>query len=190
MTLLMILVALVGCTVFFLTKSYNSLVALQNHLKSDFTPIDVQLKRRYDLIPKIVETAKGYLLHERTTLEAVIAARNQASSAGQQAALNPEKKQALCSLMDAEGTLQVVMTRFMTHAVSSSDLNRNENMIKLKAELTSNENEIVSVLQCYNAKVASYNIQRNAFPGILISGLFGFPDAALFQIKIESGKEI
>ncbi len=163
--------------------SYNELVTLRNRFKNAFAQIDVQLKRRYDLIPNLVETAKGYLQHERQTLEAVIAARNQASSAGQKAALNPEDPQALKSLMGAETVLQGAMTRFMALAEAYPDLKANQNMMQLTEELTSTENKISFARQSYNDSVTSYNTKRETFPTVLFSGLFGFQPAELFQIE-------
>jgi LemA protein len=162
---------------------YNSLVGLKNRFKNAFAQIDVQLKRRYDLIPNLVETAKGYMKHERETLEAVIKARNSAMSAGQQAASNPGNPQAMQGLATAEAALTGTMTRFMALMENYPDLKANQNMLAIQEELTSTENKISFARQAYNDAVMTYNTAREVFPNNLVAGLGGFQAAELFQVS-------
>lgn len=180
--LLLTLIVLIVLAGLFIIGIYNSLVSLRNRFKNAFSQIDVQLKRRYDLIPNLVETAKGYLQHERQTLEAVIAARNQASNAGQKLAQNPADPQALKNLIGAESALQGVLTRFMALAEAYPELKANQNMMQLTEELTSTENKISFARQAYNDAVTEYNTSRETFPNILLAGALGFAVAELFQI--------
>ncbi len=169
--------------------AYNRLVTLRNQFKNAFAQIDVQLKRRYDLIPNLVETAKGYLTHERQTLEAVIAARNQASSAGQRAASNPADPEALKSLVGAETVLSGAMTRFFALAEAYPDLKANQNMMQLTEELTSTENKISFARQAYNDAVTLYNTNRETFPTVIFASLFNFVAAELFRVENEAEKQ-
>jgi len=162
---------------------YNSLVGLKNRFKNAFAQIDVQLKRRYDLIPNLVETAKGYMKHERETLEAVIKARNSAMSAGQQAASNPGNPQAMQGLATAEAALTGTMTRFMALMENYPDLKANQNMLAIQEELTSTENKISFARQAYNDAVMTYNTAREVFPNNLVAGFGNFPAAELFQVS-------
>jgi LemA protein len=162
---------------------YNRLIALRNLFKNAFSQIDVQLKRRYDLIPNLVETAKGYLKHERGTLEAVIAARNQAYTASQKAAANPADAVAMQGLMQAEGQMAGVLGRLMAVAEAYPDLKANQNMMQLTEELTSTENKISFARQAYNDSVMAYNTARETFPNILIANNFGFAAATLFELE-------
>lgn len=168
---------------------YNGLVALRNRYKNAFAQIDVQLKRRYDLIPNLVETAKGYLKHERETLEAVIAARNAAYSASQQAVANPGDPSAMRGLANAEGQLGGVLSRLFAVAESYPDLKANQNMMSLQEELTSTENKVSFARQAYNDSVMTYNTSREQFPAVLLAGMFGFGPAELFEIKTEKERE-
>ncbi len=168
---------------------YNGLVQLRNRFKNAFAQIDVQLKRRYDLIPNLVETAKGYMKHERDTLEAVIQARNQASSAGQQVANNPADPNAMKALLGAEGALTGMMGRFFALAEAYPDLKANQNMMQLTEELTSTENKIAFARQAYNDAVTAYNIKRESFPDSLLAGVFNFAEAALFVVEDAAQKE-
>ena len=168
---------------------YNSLVALRNRFKNAFAQIDVQLKRRYDLIPNLVETAKGYLKHERETLEAVIKARNIAASAAQSAAANPADPQAMQGLLSAEGGLGGALSRLMVVSEQYPDLKANQNMMQLTEELTSTENKISFARQAYNDSVMTYNTQRETFPAVLLAGALGFQPAALFQIEDPSERQ-
>ena len=162
---------------------YNQLVTFRNRFKNAFSQIDVQLKRRYDLIPNLVECAKGYMKHERETLEAVIHARNAASSAGQKAAQNPGDPVTMAALSGAEGQLTGVLSRFMALSESYPDLKANQNMLALQEELTSTENKVAFARQAYNDSVMYYNTQRETFPTVIIAGMFNFQAASLFEIE-------
>lgn len=161
---------------------YNSLVALRNRFKNAFAQIDVQLKRRYDLIPNLVEVAKGYLKHERETLEAVTKARNIAIAASQAAAANPADAAAMKNLMAAESGLGGALSRLLVVSEQYPELKGNENMLRLTEELTSTENKIAFARQAYNDSVMTYNNARETFPNVLLAGLFGFVPAELFKI--------
>lgn len=162
---------------------FNKLVVLRNRFKNAFSQIDVQLKRRYDLIPNLVETAKGYLQHERGTLEAVIAARNQAASANQAAAASPGDPSAMKGLMGAETALTGALGKFFALAEAYPNLKANENMMQLTEELSSTENKISFARQAYNDAVMFYNNARETFPNLLIAGPFGFGEAQLFEVE-------
>ncbi len=168
---------------------YNGLVTLRNRFKNAFAQIDVQLKRRYDLIPNLVETAKGYLSHERETLEAVIAARNGAASAGQAAASDPGNPDAIKQLMGAETALTGAMGKFFALSEAYPDLKANQNMMQLTEELTSTENKISFARQAYNDSVMTYNTKREVFPAVLFSGALGFREAQLFEVTEERERE-
>lgn len=168
---------------------YNGLVTLRNRYKNAYSQIDVQLKRRYDLIPNLVETAKGYLKHERETLEAVIQARNQASSANENAAAKPGDPEAMKALMGAETALSGVLGRLFALAESYPDLKANQTMSQLMEELSSTENKIAFARQAYNDAVMVYNISREKFPNAMIANPFGFTEAVLFEIKAPEERE-
>ncbi|MBI4622708.1 MAG: LemA family protein [Verrucomicrobia bacterium] len=165
------------------TGIYNSLVTLRNRFKNAFAQIDVQLKRRYDLIPNLVEVAKGYLKHERETLEAVIKARNIALAASQSAAANPADAGAMKSLVSAETGLAGALSRLMVVAEQYPDLKANQTMMQLTEEMTSTENKIAFARQAYNDSVMIYNTSREVFPNVIFAGLFGFLAAELFKIE-------
>jgi LemA protein len=160
---------------------YNGLVALRNRFKNAFAQIDVQLKRRYDLIPNLVETAKGYMKHERETLEAVIKARNVAVGAAQAASANPGNPAAMQQLGQAEGALTGVLGRLFALAEAYPDLKANQNMLSLQEELTSTENKVAFSRQAYNDSVMEYNTKRESFPETIFAGAFGFGPAELLQ---------
>jgi LemA protein len=162
---------------------YNRLVTLRNQFKNAFAQIDVQLKRRYDLIPNLVETAKGYLKHERETLEAVTAARNQAVAASQRAAANPADAAAMRGLLQAEGQMTGVLGRLFAVAEAYPDLKANQNMMQLMEELSSTENKVSFARQAYNDSVMSYNNARETFPNVLVANFFGFAQAQLFVVE-------
>jgi LemA protein len=162
---------------------YNGLVGLRNRFKNAFAQIDVQLKRRYDLIPNLVETAKGYLKHERETLEAVIKARNVALAAAQTAAANPADGGAMKSLGSAETGLAGALSRLMVVSEQYPDLKANQNMMQLTEELTSTENKVSFARQAYNDAVMAYNTAREVFPAAMFAGMFGFAPAELFQVE-------
>lgn len=167
---------------------YNGLVASRNRFKNAFAQIDVQLKRRYDLIPNLVEVAKGYMAHERNTLEAVIAARNGAATAAQKAAGNPADGQAVQALVAAEAGLNGALGRLFALAEAYPDLKANQNMLAIQEELTSTENKISFARQAYNDSVMQYNIKRESFPDNLLAGVFQFMPAELLQAT-ESAEE-
>jgi LemA protein len=179
---LLVLVAIIVILSLWITGIYNSLVALRNRFKNAFAQIDVQLKRRYDLIPNLVETAKGYLKHEHETLEDVIKARNIAYTASQSAAANPADAGAVKNLLSAESGLTGALSRLMVVSEQYPDLKANQNMMQLTEELTSTENKISFARQAYNDSVMSYNTTRQTFPNVAFAGVFGFTDAQLFQI--------
>jgi LemA protein len=162
---------------------YNSLVSLRNRFKNAFAQIDVQLKRRYDLIPNLVEIAKGYMKHESGTLEAVIKARNIAYTASQSAAANPADANAVKNLLSAESGLTGAMSKLMVVSEQYPDLKANQNMMQLTEEMTSTENKISFARQAYNDSVMSYNTSRESFPTNLLAGMFNFSEAQLFQIE-------
>lgn len=167
----------------YVVSIYNGLVTARNGFKNAFSQIDVQLQRRYDLIPNLVETAKGYMKHERETLEAVIAARNTAQGALKAAQANPGDAGAITQLAAADGALGAVMTRFMALAEAYPDLKANQNMMQVSEELTSTENRVAFARQAYNDGVLGYNNQREVFPNNLIAGPFGFLPAAYLQLE-------
>ncbi|GAB4140736.1 LemA family protein [Thermopirellula anaerolimosa] len=168
---------------------YNKLVTLRNRYRNAFAQIDVQLKRRYDLIPNLVETAKGYLKHERETLEAVIQARNQAAAAGQKAASQPGDPDAMRSLAGAEGQLSAALGRLFVVVEAYPDLKANQNMLALQEELTATENKIAFARQAFNDSVTAYNIARETFPNVVFAGMFGFQPADLFEIEEPGQRE-
>lgn len=177
-----ILLGLVVILALFVIGIYNSLVTLRNRFKNAFAQIDVQLKRRYDLIPNLVETAKGYLKHERETLEAVIKARNIAAAAAQTAAANPADANAMRGLVGAEAGLGGALSRLMVVSEQYPDLKANQNMMQLTEELTSTENKISFARQAYNDSVMTYNTRREVFPNVLLAGALGFQPAELFKV--------
>ena len=162
---------------------YNRLVTLRNRYKNAFSQIDVQLKRRYDLIPNLVEIAKGYIKHERETLEAVIKARNAAYAAGQQAAKSPGDPAAMTALGGAEGQLTGALGRLFAVAEAYPDLKANQNMLALQEELSATENKIAFARQAFNDAVMVYNTQRQTFPTVLIASVLNFQDAGFFEVE-------
>ena len=177
-----VLVVIVVIAVAFVAGNYNKLVTLRNRYKNAYAQIDVQLKRRYDLIPNLVETAKGYMKHESTTLENVIKARNIAYTASQNAATNPGDASAMKNLVSAESGLGGALSRLMVVSEQYPDLKANQNMMQLTEEITSTENKISFARQAYNDDVMSYNTTRETFPNVVFAGMFGFTAAQLFQI--------
>lgn len=165
---------------------YNGLVNLRNRYRNAFAQIDVQLKRRYDLIPNLVETAKAFLSHERETLEAVIAARNSAAGAREVAAANPGNPDAMRGLSTAEAGLSGVLGRFFALSEAYPDLKSNQNMMQLTEELSSTENKIAFARQAYNDAVMRYNNKCEMVPSNIIAGMFGFQRAEFFEIDTEA----
>ncbi|HLH52821.1 MAG TPA: LemA family protein [Verrucomicrobiae bacterium] len=172
-----------------LVGGYNRLVALRNRYKNAYAQIDVQLKRRYDLIPNLVETAKGYIKHERGTLEAVVAARNAASVANLRAAQTPGDATAMRELSGAESALAGTLGRLFAVAEAYPDLKANTTMASLMEELTSTENKVAFARQAYNDAVMSYNTVREMFPTNMIAGPFSFGPAELFVVDKPEQKE-
>ncbi|MDR0901315.1 MAG: LemA family protein [Opitutaceae bacterium] len=168
---------------------YNKLVGLRNRFKNAFAQIDVQLKRRYDLIPNLVAIAEKYMRHERETLEAVIAARNTAYAASKAAAANPADSGAMKSLLGAESGLGGALSRLMVVAEQYPDLKASQNMMQLTEELTSTENKIAFARQAYNDSVMAYNTQREVFPSVVFAGMFGFTPAELFQVDAPAERQ-
>ncbi|MFM1770734.1 MAG: hypothetical protein RJA22_3263 [Verrucomicrobiota bacterium] len=191
-TLLILLIAIVVPIFFvliYVMSAYNRLVGLRNRFKNAFAQIDVQLKRRHDLIPNLVETAKGYLTHERGTLEAVIAARNAATSATTRAAANPGDPAAMRELAAAEGALTGTLGRLFALSEAYPQLKADTTMHGLMEELTSTENKVSFSRQAYNDSVMTYNTARESFPANLVAGLFNFAAAELFQIENKAERE-
>ena len=183
-----IFLAIVVAVIAWAVAIYNGLVALRNRFKNGFAQIDVQLKRRYDLIPNLVETAKGYIKHERETLEAVIKARNQAVTAAQAASANPGNPAAMQQLGAAEGALTGVLGRLFALAEAYPDLKANQNMLALQEELASTENKVAFSRQAFNDSVMEYNTKRESFPDNIFAGMFGFSPAELLAAT-ESAEE-
>lgn len=169
--------------------TYNGLVGLRNRFKNAYAQIDVQLKRRYDLIPNLVETAKGYIKHERETLEAVTAARNQAVAAGQRAAAAPGDPAAMQGLMTSEAQLSGTLSRLFAVAEAYPDLKANQNMMQLQEELTSTENKVGFARQAYNDAVMAYNTKRESFPDMIVANFGGFTEAKLFEVEQPAERE-
>lgn len=186
---LIVLAGIALVLVFVVIGKYNLLVSLRNRFKNAWAQIDVQLKRRYDLIPNLVETAKGYLKHERGTLEAVIAARNAASSANTKVAADPANPEAMKQLMAAEGTLTGALGRLFALSEAYPDLKANTTMNGLMEELTSTENKVAFARQAYNDSVMAYNTAREIFPNNIIAGMFNFTAAELFVVEKAEERE-
>ena len=190
---------IIGCTVVvlgilvivavFCIGIYNALVGSRNRYKNSFAQIDVQLKRRYDLIPNLVEIAKGYMKHEKETLEAVIKARNSAVQAAGSAGANPGDPSSMRDLANAESQLGGAIGRLFALAESYPDLKANQNMLALQEELTSTENKISFARQAYNDSVMTYNTNREQFPAVLMSGMLGFHEAELFEIESKAERD-
>jgi len=180
---------IVVVAVLYIVGIYNGLVRGRNEFKNAFAQIDVQLQRRYDLIPNLVETAKRYLQHERETLEAVIQARNQAQVAARSAAAHPEDGSAVGALGAAEGTLTGALGRFFALAEAYPDLKANQTMQQLMEELSSTENKISFARQHFNDSVMSYNNQREQFPNSVIAGPFNFQEAKLLELEDKEARK-
>jgi LemA protein len=175
--------------IFALIGEFNTLVSLRNRFKNAYAQIDVQLKRRYDLIPNLVETAKGYLQHERATLDEVIAARNNASSANTKAAQNPQDGEAIKQVTGAEAALTGSLGRLFAVVEAYPNLKANEEMTRLMEELTSTENKVAFARQAYNDSVMVYNTARETFPSNIVANMFNFTAAALFNVEKPEEKE-
>jgi LemA protein len=189
MTLLIVLAILVGFA-FFAIGIYNGLVTSRNGYKNAFAQIDVQLTRRYDLIPNLVETAKGYMKHERETLEAVIQARNSAMSGLSAAKSNPGDAAAMQQLAGADNALTQTLGRLFALSEAYPDLKANQNMMQLSEELTSTENKVAFARQAYNDSVMGYNNKREVFPSSIVANLFNFQPAELLAIESPEKREV
>jgi len=188
---LILLVILIGIAVFvggWGVGIYNGLVTARNAFKNAFAQIDVQLQRRFDLIPNLVETAKGYLAHERQTLEAVIAARGAAISGLNAAKASPGDPSAMAELAASQGALNGALGRLLAVVEAYPDLKANQNMMQLTEELTSTENKVAFARQAYNDSVMAYNNRREVFPSNLIAGIFNFAAAALLDIPADKAE--
>jgi len=178
---LIVLVVILAIIAFYFVGIYNNLISLRNFYLNAYTQIDIQLKRRYDLIPNLVESAKGYLTHERATLEAVIKARNTALEASRAAAATPGSTSAMTGLGQAEGALSGMLSKLMAVVESYPDLKANKTISDLMEELSSTENKISFARQAFNDAVTSYNTAREQFPNNVISSIFDFKAAALLE---------
>ena len=179
-----IILVIVAVVIFWIVGIFNRLVTLRNRFQNAFAQIEVQLKRRYDLIPNLVETAKGYITHERETLEAVIAARNQALSGLEKAAAAPGSPAAMMDLGKAEGMLAGALGRLNVVVEAYPDLKANQNMMQLSEELTSTENKVAFSRQAFNDAVTEYNTYKQTFPPVIFAGAFGHAtDASLLEFE-------
>ncbi|MGN6113682.1 MAG: LemA family protein [Luteimonas sp.] len=182
---LLILLVIVAVVAFWAVGIYNGLVTARNGYRNAFAQIDVQLQRRFDLIPNLVETAKGYIKHERETLEAVIAARGAAMSGLAAAKASPGDPAAMAELASSPGVLNGALGRLMAVAEAYPDLKANQNMMQLSEELTSTENKVAFARQAYNDSVMGYNNRREVFPSSVVAGMFNFAPAALLEIPAD-----
>ena len=179
-----VFLVIIAAIAFWIVAIYNNLVTLKNRYENAFAQIEVQLKRRYDLIPNLIETAKGYLSHERETLEAVVNARNQALAGLEAAAADPSNPEALKTLESAESTLRSALGRLNVVVEDYPDLKANENMMQLSEELTSTENRVAFARQSYNDQVMEYNTYRQTFPPNIFANMFGHStDATLLEFE-------
>ncbi len=185
---IILLVIIVALGLYFISI-YNKLVALRNRFKNAFSQIDVQLQRRYDLIPNLVETAKTYMKHEKETLTAVIEARNEALAAAKVAAEHPEDAQAVRKLAGAESLLGGALGKFFALSENYPDLKANETMSQLMEELSSTENRIAFARQAYNDAVMEYNTYREQFPNNLLTGIGQFNPAELLELENQEARQ-
>ena len=187
---LIVVAVIVAILVFFVLSVYNGLVRLRNGYKNAFAQIDVQLTRRHDLIPNLVETAKAYMAHERGTLEAVIQARNSAITAQTAASANPGDPGAMSQLAASEGALTGALGKLFALSEAYPDLKANQNMMQLSEELTSTENRVAFARQAYNDSVMNYNNKREVFPAVVFAGMFGFTAAAPLEAAGPEVREV
>jgi LemA protein len=186
---LVILLVLLVVVAFYAVGVFNGLVGARNNYKNAFAQIDVQLTRRYDLIPNLVEVAKGYMKHERETLEAVITARNSAVSGLAAAKSNPGDPSAMQQLGGAENVLTQTLGRLFALSEAYPDLKANQNMMQLSEELSSTENKVAFARQAYNDAVMTYNNRREMFPGSVVANMFQFQPAELLKIESDTKRE-
>ncbi|WP_147652529.1 LemA family protein [Vulcaniibacterium gelatinicum] len=187
---LLVTVVILAVLAFWVVGLYNGLVRARNAFRNAFAQIDVQLQRRFDLIPNLVETAKGYLKHERETLEAVIAARGAAIAGLSAAKAHPGDAAAMAELAATQGALNGALGRLLAVVEAYPDLKANQNMMQLSEELTSTENKVAFARQAYNDAVMSYNNKRETFPSNLVAGMLGFGPAALLEIPAEQQAQV
>ena len=190
MVSLLIFLAIVAVLVFWAVGIYNGLVTARNAYKNAFAQIDVQLQRRFDLIPNLVEVAKKYMAHERETLEAVIAARSAAQSGLAAAKASPGDPAAMAQLAAAQGQLNAGLGRLLAVAEAYPDLKANQNMMQLTEELTSTENKVAFARQAFNDMVMAYNNRREVFPNSVFAGMFGFQPATLLEIPADKQAQV
>ena len=186
----LILLAIVVVFAFWAVGIYNGLVTARNAFRNAFAQIDVQLQRRFDLIPNLVETAKGYLSHERETLEAVIAARGAAMAGLSAAKASPGDPAAMAELASTQGMLNGALGRLLAVAEAYPDLKANQNMMQLTEELTSTENKVAFARQAFNDSVMAYNNRREVFPSSIVAGMFNFAPAALLEIPADQQAQV
>jgi len=189
LTGLLIVAGIVAVLAMFLVGTYNGLVVLRQKFQNAFAQIDVQLKRRHDLIPNLLECVKGYMAHEKNTLEAVIQARNTALTANQAATRNPGDPEAMKKLGEAEGQLNSTLSRLLMVAEAYPDLKANQNMMQLQEELSSTENKEGFARQAFNDAVMDYNIYRETFPNVVVAGFTGFTVAQQFALDNPTERE-
>ena len=187
---LLILLIIVAVVAFWAVGIYNGLVRARNAFRNAFAQIDVQLQRRFDLIPNLVETAKGYLQHERNTLEAVIAARGAAMAGLSAAKARPGDPTAMAELASTQGMLEGALGRLMVVAEAYPDLKANQNMMQLTEELSSTENRVAFARQAFNDSVMAYNNRRETFPSSVVAGMFNFSEASLLEIPADQQAQV
>jgi LemA protein len=189
-TSFLVFLAIIVAVIFYAIAIYNSLVNLRNRVKNAFAQIDVQLTRRYDLIPNLVEAVKGYMKHERETLEAVIRARNAAVSSLDAAKIDPSNPEAIKKLGAAEGLLGGALGRLFALSEAYPDLKANQNMMQLQEELASTENKVAFARQAFNDAVLAYNNAAENFPNNVVAGMFRFESASFLDIDSEQKREV
>ena len=187
---MLILIAILVVLALWAVGIFNGLVTARNAFKNAFAQIDVQLQRRFDLIPNLVETAKGYIKHERETLEAVIAARGAAMAGLSAAKASPGDPAAMAELANSQGVLNGALGRLMAVAEAYPDLKANQNMMQLSEELTSTENKVAFARQAFNDSVMAYNNKREVFPSSIFAGMFNFAAANLLEIPVDKQPDV